>query len=148
MPQAPDVLSMKFVSITSLLNGVTGTGFLSHAINLYLRCMKLHFKVVLNIALVVLLCVHVLNIDEWFCTDKPPIEDLRNFLEFQSPKEWAPAFGDLPLGPPRKQQGNPSLQFRLLGPKLQINTTPVSILIIPWVRVDFYNHVMKVDMKW
>ena len=51
VPQAPDVLSMKFVSITSLLNGVTGTGFLSHAINLYLRCMKLHFKVVLNICI-------------------------------------------------------------------------------------------------
>ena len=138
VPQAPDVLSMKFVSITSLLNGVTGTGFLSHAINLYLRCMKLHFKVVvLNICIISTAVYVCPKHRQMFCTDKPPIEDLRNFLEFQSPKEWAPAFGDLPLGPPRKQQGNPSLQFRLLGPKLQINTTPVSILIIPWVRVDF-----------
>jgi hypothetical protein len=34
----PDVISMSFIPITSLLNGVPGSGFLSHAINLYLRC--------------------------------------------------------------------------------------------------------------
>lgn len=96
VPSAPDIVSMSFVPITSLLNGVTGTGFLSHAINHYLRY-------------------------------KPPIQELHHFLEFQLPKEWAPAFGDLPLGPPRKQQGSPSLQFRLMGPKLQVNTTPVVI---------------------
>ncbi|KAK9265639.1 hypothetical protein L1049_001751 [Liquidambar formosana] len=33
----PDVISMSFIPITSLLNGVQGSGFLSHAINLYLR---------------------------------------------------------------------------------------------------------------
>ncbi|XP_021728519.1 MACPF domain-containing protein At4g24290-like isoform X1 [Chenopodium quinoa] len=33
----PDVISMSFIPITSLLNGVPGSGFLSHAINLYLR---------------------------------------------------------------------------------------------------------------
>lgn len=33
----PDVISMSFVPITSFLNGVQGCGFLSHAINLYLR---------------------------------------------------------------------------------------------------------------
>ncbi|KAI5079621.1 hypothetical protein GOP47_0005100 [Adiantum capillus-veneris] len=96
VPSAPDIVSMSFVPITSLLNGVTGTGFLSHAINLYLRY-------------------------------KPPIQELHHFLEFQLPKEWAPAYGDLPLGPPRKQHGSPSLQFRPLGPKLQVNTTPVMV---------------------
>eukprot|EP00250_Pteridium_aquilinum_P014336 c21923_g1_i1 orf=459-2417(+) len=96
VPSAPDIVSMSFVPITSLLNGVTGSGFLSHAINHYLRY-------------------------------KPPVQELHHFLEFQLPKEWAPAFGDLPLGPPRKQQGSPSLQIRLLGPKLQVNTTPVVI---------------------
>ncbi|PRQ28992.1 putative membrane attack complex component/perforin (MACPF) domain-containing protein [Rosa chinensis] len=35
--QAPDVISMSFVPITSLLGGVQGNGFLSHAVNLYLR---------------------------------------------------------------------------------------------------------------
>ncbi|KMZ70887.1 MACPF domain-containing protein [Zostera marina] len=33
----PDVISMATVPITSLLSGVPGSGFLSHAINLYLR---------------------------------------------------------------------------------------------------------------
>lgn len=36
--QSPNVISMSFVPITSLLNGVRGNGFLSHAVNLYLRC--------------------------------------------------------------------------------------------------------------
>lgn len=33
----PDVISMSFLPITSLLSGVPGCGFLNHAINLYLR---------------------------------------------------------------------------------------------------------------
>jgi hypothetical protein len=36
--QSPNVISMSFVPITSLLSGVKGNGFLSHAVNLYLRC--------------------------------------------------------------------------------------------------------------
>jgi len=39
----PDVISMSFIPITSLLNGVPGSGFLSHAINLYLRCKQFFF---------------------------------------------------------------------------------------------------------
>ncbi|XP_042503226.1 MACPF domain-containing protein NSL1 isoform X2 [Macadamia integrifolia] len=35
--QSPNVISMSFVPITSLLSGVRGSGFLSHAVNLYLR---------------------------------------------------------------------------------------------------------------
>ncbi|XP_024031046.1 MACPF domain-containing protein NSL1 isoform X2 [Morus notabilis] len=35
--QSPNVVSMSFVPITSLLGGVQGNGFLSHAVNLYLR---------------------------------------------------------------------------------------------------------------
>ncbi|KAJ1264021.1 hypothetical protein BS78_09G231100 [Paspalum vaginatum] len=34
---SPDVISMSFVPITSLLTGVRGCGFLNHAVNLYLR---------------------------------------------------------------------------------------------------------------
>jgi len=34
----PDVISMSFLPVTSLLNGVPGVGFVSHAINMYLRC--------------------------------------------------------------------------------------------------------------
>ncbi|KAK7291492.1 hypothetical protein RIF29_06674 [Crotalaria pallida] len=33
----PDVISMSFIPITSLLGGINGSGFLTHAINLYLR---------------------------------------------------------------------------------------------------------------
>jgi hypothetical protein len=42
----PDVISMSFIPITSLLNGVPGSGFLNHAINLYLRrkCHSPSFK--------------------------------------------------------------------------------------------------------
>ncbi|MQL83395.1 hypothetical protein Taro_015895 [Colocasia esculenta] len=93
----PDVISMSFVPITSLLNGVPGSGFLSHAINLYLRY-------------------------------KPPIEELYQFLEFQLPRQWAPVFGDLPLGPQRKQQSTTSLQFSFMGPKLYVNTNLVKLM--------------------
>ncbi|WRX14733.1 Membrane attack complex component/perforin (MACPF) domain - like 3 [Theobroma cacao] len=75
----PDVISMSFIPITSLLNGVP---------------------------------------------DKPPIEELRQFLEFQLPRQWAPVFSELPLGPQRKQQSTASLQFSFMGPKLFVNTTP------------------------
>ncbi|KAH9323158.1 hypothetical protein KI387_017797, partial [Taxus chinensis] len=91
VPSAPDVISMSFVPITSLLSGVPGSGFLSHAVNLYLRY-------------------------------KPPIEELNQFLEFQLPRQWAPVFSELPLGPQWKERGSPSLQFRLFGPKLYVNT--------------------------
>ncbi|EOX97044.1 MAC/Perforin domain-containing protein [Theobroma cacao] len=90
----PDVISMSFIPITSLLNGVPGSGFLSHVINLYLRY-------------------------------KPPIEELHQFLEFQLPRQWAPVFSELPLGPQRKQQSTASLQFSFMGPKLFVNTTTV-----------------------
>lgn len=36
---SPDAILFKFVPITSLLSGIPGSGYLSHAINLYLRCM-------------------------------------------------------------------------------------------------------------
>ena len=34
----PDAIEFSFIPITSLLKDVPGKGFLSHAINLYLRC--------------------------------------------------------------------------------------------------------------
>ncbi|XP_057755270.1 MACPF domain-containing protein At4g24290 isoform X2 [Arachis stenosperma] len=92
----PDVISMSFIPITSLLNGVPGSGFLSHAINLYLRY-------------------------------KPPIEELHQFLEFQLPRQWAPVFSELPLGPQRKQRSFSSLQFSFMGPKLYVNTSQVDV---------------------
>ncbi|KAH7534080.1 hypothetical protein FEM48_Zijuj04G0199400 [Ziziphus jujuba var. spinosa] len=95
----PDVISMSLVPITSLLSGLNGSGFLTHAINLYLRY-------------------------------KPPIEELHQFLEFQLPRQWAPVFGELALGPQRKQQSNASLQFSFMGPKLYVNTTPEIVTLV------------------
>ncbi|XP_057547493.1 MACPF domain-containing protein At1g14780-like [Amaranthus tricolor] len=37
VPSHPDAILFKFVPITSLLTGIAGSGYLSHAINLYLR---------------------------------------------------------------------------------------------------------------
>lgn len=61
--------------------------------------------------------------------DKPPIQELHQFLEFQLPRQWAPVFGDIPLGPDRKQH-SASLQFSLMGPKLYVNKTPVILLVL------------------
>ncbi|KAH9608500.1 hypothetical protein KSS87_012356 [Heliosperma pusillum] len=92
--ESPNVIFMSFVPITSLLCGVQGCGFLSHAVNLYLRY-------------------------------KPQIEELAEFLEFQLPRQWAPAYGDLPLGLRRKKDASPSLPYALLGPTLFVNVVPV-----------------------
>lgn len=105
--QSPNVISMSFVPIASLLSGLRGSGFLSHAINLYLRY-------------------------------KPPIEELQQFLEFQLPRQWAPAYGDLPLAPRRKKQASPSLQFSLMGPKLYVNTVKVDSGNRPVTGVRLY----------
>ncbi|KAL6000579.1 hypothetical protein ACLOJK_024278 [Asimina triloba] len=93
VPAKPDAILFKFVPITSLLTGIPGSGYLSHAINLYLRSLD----------------------------NKPPPEDLRYFLEFQVPRQWAPVFNELPLGPQRRTVSTPALQFSFLGPKLHVN---------------------------
>ncbi|KAH9310213.1 hypothetical protein KI387_038124 [Taxus chinensis] len=57
---------------------------------------------------------------------KPPIEELRYFLEFQVPRAWAPLPSQVP-GQQRKEPICPSLQFSLMGPKLYICTFQVSV---------------------
>ncbi|TMX02775.1 hypothetical protein EJD97_019884 [Solanum chilense] len=96
VPVEPDVISVSLIPISSLLSGIDGSGFLSHAINLYMRY-------------------------------KPPIEELYQFLEFQLPRQWGPVFGELPLGPERKQQSGATLKFSLMGPKLYVNTNLVDL---------------------
>ncbi|KAH1054971.1 hypothetical protein J1N35_033036 [Gossypium stocksii] len=112
--QSPNVISMKFVPITSLLGGSRGNGFLSHAVNLYLRY-------------------------------KPPIEELREFLEFQVPRQWAPVYGDLPLCLKRRKQASPSLQFTFMGPKLYVNTVPVDTGNLPVTGIRLYLEGKKND---
>ena len=57
--------------------------------------------------------------------DKPPIEELHQFLEFQLPRQWAPVYGDLPLTLRHRKLASPSLQFTFMGPKLYVNTMKV-----------------------
>ncbi|KAL5710026.1 hypothetical protein ACHQM5_020640 [Ranunculus cassubicifolius] len=58
---------------------------------------------------------------------KPPIEELRYFLEFQSsPRIWAPV-EDKFLGHQRKEPVCPSLQFSIMGQKLYVSQEQVSV---------------------
>ncbi|XP_042414900.1 MACPF domain-containing protein At1g14780-like isoform X1 [Zingiber officinale] len=101
VPATPDVINFTFVPITSLLKGLPGCGFLSHAINLYLRY-------------------------------KPPLPDLRYFLDFQCHKLWAPMHNDLPLGTISNMSiPNPSLTFNRMGPRLYVNTSKVIVGKLP-----------------
>ncbi|XWS34332.1 hypothetical protein CRYUN_Cryun21dG0030500 [Craigia yunnanensis] len=109
----PDAIHFNFIPITSLLKGLPGKGFLSHAINLYIRY-------------------------------KPPIADLPYFLDFQAHKIWAPIHNDLPLGPsPNRASSSPALHFNLMGPKLYVNTSQVSVGMRPVTGMRLYLEGMK-----
>lgn len=114
VPLAPDVISMSLIPITSLLSGVTGSGFLSHAVNLYLRY-------------------------------KPPIEELRQFLEFQLPRQWAPVFNELPLTLSRKERSPSTLQFSLMGPKVKVSNMQVTVGKTPVTGMRLYLEGKKCD---
>lgn len=43
VPDNPDAIQFSFIPITSLLKNAPGKGFLSHAINLYLRCKLISY---------------------------------------------------------------------------------------------------------
>ncbi|KAK3128865.1 hypothetical protein QOZ80_6BG0467400 [Eleusine coracana subsp. coracana] len=104
----PDGIDFKLVPITSLLKGVAGVGFLSHAINLYLRY-------------------------------KPPIEELRYFLDFQHHTLWAPVLSELPLGPCSHRQGaSPALHFSLVGSKLYVSSNQVIVPKLPVTGMRLY----------
>lgn len=101
VPTKPDAINFKLVPITSLMKGVTGIGFLSHAINLYLRY-------------------------------KPPVAELKYFLDFQHHRLWAPVLSDLPLGPCSNLQGySPALHFSLVGSKLYVSSSQVIVPKLP-----------------
>ncbi|KAF3331562.1 MACPF domain-containing protein [Carex littledalei] len=91
VPTHTDAINFTFVPITSLLKGIPGTGFLSHAINLYLRY-------------------------------KPPLSELKYFLDFQHQKIWAPTQNDHPLGPSSNRVAeSPALYFSPMSPKLHVS---------------------------
>ncbi|XVF37420.1 hypothetical protein REPUB_Repub20aG0006300 [Reevesia pubescens] len=57
---------------------------------------------------------------------KPPIEELRYFLEFQIPRIWAPVQDKIP-GHQRKEPICPSLQFSIMGQKLYVSQEQISV---------------------
>ncbi|XP_038882143.1 MACPF domain-containing protein CAD1-like [Benincasa hispida] len=57
---------------------------------------------------------------------KPPLEELRYFLEFQIPRVWAPTCDTIP-GHQRKEPVCPSLQFSIMGQKLYVSIEQISI---------------------
>ncbi|MFQ6629362.1 hypothetical protein Gotur_006616 [Gossypium turneri] len=117
----PDAIHFNFIPITSLLKAVPGKGFLSHAINLYLRCK--------------------------FPFSYPNIpQTLVYFLDFQSHKIWAPIHNDLPLGPsPKRASSSPALHFNLMGPKLYVNTSQVIVGMRPITGIRLYLEGFKCD---
>uniref|UniRef100_A0A5B7AZJ9 MACPF domain-containing protein n=1 Tax=Davidia involucrata TaxID=16924 RepID=A0A5B7AZJ9_DAVIN len=66
---------------------------------------------------------HAINL---YLEYKPPIEELRYFLEFQIPRIWAPVQNKLP-GHQRKEPVCPSLQFSMMGQKLYISQEQISV---------------------
>ncbi|MED6122612.1 cinnamoyl-Coa reductase [Stylosanthes scabra] len=57
---------------------------------------------------------------------KPPIEELRYFLEFQIPRVWAPLRDRIP-GHQRKEPVCPSLQFSIMGQKLYVSQEQITV---------------------
>ncbi|XVE94198.1 hypothetical protein REPUB_Repub01dG0261100 [Reevesia pubescens] len=93
----PEVVSMSFIPITSLLSGVPMSGFLNHAINLYLR-----YKPPLEE-------LHL------FLEFQLPRQWAPVFKEFPRGSQQ------------KRQSNSFFLQFKFLGPKLYVNTIPVDV---------------------
>ncbi|KAG5023379.1 hypothetical protein JHK82_019282 [Glycine max] len=114
--QSPSVISMSFVPITSLLNSVPGNGFLSHAVNLYLRYKpaieELHQFLEFQLP------------RQW----APMYDDL-----------------PLGFGHKYKKSMSPSLQFTLMGPKLYVNTVKVDSGNRPVTGIRLYLEGKKSD---
>ncbi|CAA6671493.1 unnamed protein product [Spirodela intermedia] len=58
---------------------------------------------------------------------KPPVEELKYFLEFQIQRDWAPVKAHAIPGHQRKEPVCPSVQFSLMGPKLYISAEQVAV---------------------
>ncbi|KAI3730495.1 hypothetical protein L1987_61665 [Smallanthus sonchifolius] len=78
--------------------------------------------------------------------DKPPIADLEYFLDFQVLKIWAPVHNEILLGPTANRAiRTPTLKFNLMGPKLYVNTTQVTISKKPVTGMRLYLEGMNCD---
>lgn len=102
--------------------------FIVVVVVLILRCFGHNLCKILKVLYMCSTCIGL-----WWLinhADKPPIEELHQFLEFQLPRQWAPMYGDLPLGLRHRKQVSPSLQFSLMGPRLYVNTMQVILSVV------------------
>ncbi|MFQ6632447.1 hypothetical protein Gotur_009730 [Gossypium turneri] len=69
---------------------------------------------------------HLIRAISLYLEYKPPMEELRYFLEFQTPRIWAPIQGTIP-GHQRKEPICPSLRFSMMGQKLYVSQEQISV---------------------
>ncbi|KAG0487974.1 hypothetical protein HPP92_006785 [Vanilla planifolia] len=69
---------------------------------------------------------HLIRAINLYLEHKPPLEELRYFLEFQVTRIWAPVRENLP-GQQRKEPVCPYLQFSVMGQKLHISQEQISV---------------------
>lgn len=75
-----------------------------------------------------------------FVSDKPPMEELHYFLDFQLQRVWAPAPNSIP-GPQRREPVCPVLQLSLMSKyKLYVSPEQVNISV---TYFDFINRYVK-----
>ncbi|XP_057992701.1 MACPF domain-containing protein At1g14780 isoform X1 [Hevea brasiliensis] len=113
VPSKPDAIHYNFIPITSLLNGVLGKGFLSHAINLYLR-----YKPPIS--------------------DLQYFLDFQSHKIWAPIHNDLPLGPTTNMAGP-----SPALHFNLMGPKLYVNTTQVMAGKRPVTGMRFYLEGMK-----
>ncbi|XP_021845873.1 MACPF domain-containing protein At1g14780 [Spinacia oleracea] len=115
VPLMPDVINLSFIPITSLLKDIPGKGFLSHAINLYLRYKP-------PIA------------DLQYFLD---FQSARAWAPLHSDLPLAPTTNiSLPSS---------TLHFNIIGPKLHVNTSKVNVENKPVTGMRLYLEGMKCD---
>ncbi|XP_058108342.1 MACPF domain-containing protein At1g14780-like [Magnolia sinica] len=115
VPSMPDVINFNFVPITSLLKDVPGNGFLSHAINLYLRYKPPIAEL------------------QYFLD----FQAHKIWAPVHSDLPLGP--------PTNKAMATPSLQFNFLGPKLYVSTAQVVVGRSPVTGMRLYLEGKKCD---
>lgn len=85
---------------------------------------------------------HLIRAINLYLEYKPPIDELRYFLEFQVPRLWAPIRDTLP-GHQRKEPVCPFLQFSMMGQRLYVSQEQVSVGRKPVTGLRLYLEGVK-----
>ncbi|KAL4278112.1 hypothetical protein GQ457_03G011090 [Hibiscus cannabinus] len=109
----PDAIHFNFIPITSLLKAVPGKGFLSHAINLYLR-----YKPPIG--------------DLHYFLD---FQSHKIWAPIHNDLPLGPS--------PKRASSSPALHFNVMGPKLYVNTSQVIVGMRPVSGMRLYLEGMK-----